>query len=263
MTSTCDGKLLLSSGYSRGFWTVDPGTGVATKIGNFSAGTTITGLATNRNTIYGAGSQNTPNLYLIDRSNAQITLAGTYAPGINTSVTTASPGFDASHHLWMMIDNVPPLTGGAPEWSELTSASFWDDNSLYAVENAPGSSYFNSVFTDVGQVTGPVDLQYIGIKGLAIAPPNCAPVILGPGSLWFGGRITTLASKYFWDAPSESFVDVYESVNGGTPTRVVNGGGATGNFTATATDGHTYTFTLYRAGTTSPVLSSVTTTTAP
>jgi len=160
MTFTCDGRLWLSSGFTGSFWQVDPGTGAATKIGNLGA--TITGLTARGNQVFGAGSQGDPNLYSINLATGHATSVGPYGQGVNP-ITTASPGFDATGKLWLVVDNVPPLPPTqTPQWSTLTTISS------------------NGALASVGDITTPTgmkypstatQLPYVGIKGLAITSP--------------------------------------------------------------------------------------------
>jgi hypothetical protein len=161
MTFTCDGRLWLSSGFTGSFWQVDPGSGATIKIGNLGA--TITGLTARGNQVFGAGSQDDPNLYSIDLATGHATSVGPYGQGLNP-ITTASPGFDATGKLWLVVDNVPPLPPTqTPQWSTLTTISA-----------AKGT------LASVGDITTPTgmkypstatQLPYVGIKGLAIASP--------------------------------------------------------------------------------------------
>jgi hypothetical protein len=160
MTFTCDGRLWLSAGNGK-FWQVDPSSGATTLIGNL--GVKVTGLTSKGNQVYGAGSQGNNNLYLIDTATAQATLIGNYGASASY-VTTASPGFDASGQLWAILDYVPPKPGS-------TTISEWSD--LAKLDPTTGT------LTNTGSITGPVDLQYIGLKGLAITSPAC--VIHRPG----------------------------------------------------------------------------------
>jgi len=160
MTFTCDGRLWLSSGFTGSFWQVDPGTGATIKIGNLGA--TITGLTARGNQVFGAGSQDDPNLYSIDLATGHATSVGPYGQGVNP-ITTASPGFDTTGKLWLVVDNVPPLPPTqTPQWSTLTTIS-------------P-----NGTLASVGDITTPAgmkypstatQLPYVGIKGLAITSP--------------------------------------------------------------------------------------------
>jgi len=160
MTFTCDGRLWLSSGFTGSFWQVDPSSGATVKVGNLGA--TITGLTARGNQVFGAGSQDDPNLYSIDLATGHATSVGPYGQGLNP-ITTASPGFDATGKLWLVVDNVPPLPPTqTPQWSTLTTISA------------------NGALASVGDITAPTgikypstvtQLPYVGIKGLAITSP--------------------------------------------------------------------------------------------
>jgi hypothetical protein len=172
---TCDGRLWMSSG-NGSFWQVDPATGDATLVGD--TGVTITGLAASGNLIYAAGSQGNNNLYQIDLSTAKATLVGAYGSGASY-VTTASPAFDGSGQLWMILDFIPPPSGNAAPWSDLAQL-----NSL------------SGVLTDLGSITAPAqsesaaNLEFIGLKGLAIMAPVCTaarpPADPTPALSWRG-----------------------------------------------------------------------------
>jgi hypothetical protein len=160
MTFTCDGKLWLSSGFTGSLWQVDPGSGATTRIGKLGA--TITGLTARGNQVFGAGSQNDPNLYSINLTSGQAAAVGPYGQGLNP-ITTASPGFDATGKLWSVLDNVPPLPPTqTPQWSTL--ASIKPTGALAAVGDitTPSGLKYPSNVTQ---------LPYVGIKGLAITSP--------------------------------------------------------------------------------------------
>jgi hypothetical protein len=160
MTFTCDGRLWLSSGFTGSFWQVDPATGATIKIGNLGA--TITGLTARGNQVFGAGSQDDPNLYSIDLATGHATSVGPYGQSLNP-ITTASPGFDATGKLWLVVDNVPPLPPTqTPQWSTLTTIS--PKGALAAVGDitTPTGMKYPSTATQ---------LPYVGIKGLAITSP--------------------------------------------------------------------------------------------
>ena len=162
LTFTCDGRLWLSSGFTGSFWQVDPSTGATTKVGNLGA--TITGLTARGNQVFGAGSQDDPNLYSINLTTGQAIAVGPYGQGLNP-ITTASPGFDTTGKLWSVLDNVPPLPPTqTPQWSTLATIST------------------KGALTTVGDITAPTGIKYpsnvtelpfVGLKGLAIASP-CA-----------------------------------------------------------------------------------------
>jgi len=160
MTFTCDGRLWLSSGFTGSFWRVDPGTGTVTKIGNLGA--TITGLTARGNQVFGAGSQDDPNLYSIDLTSGHATSVGPYGQGVNP-ITTASPGFDATGKLWLVVDNVPPLgPTQTPQWSTLTTISAKGTLASVGDITAPAGMKYPSTATQ---------LPYVCIKGLAITSP--------------------------------------------------------------------------------------------
>jgi hypothetical protein len=150
---TSDGKLWLSSGPGM-FWQVNPADASVTLIGNL--GVKVTGLTSRGNVLYGAGSQGTNNLYLIDQNNAQATLIGAYGSEIGL-VSAASPAFDAAGQLWVVLDYIP-FPGS--QWSDLAR-----------VETA-GS------LNNLGAITAPTnsqsatDLAFIGLRGLAIISPS-------------------------------------------------------------------------------------------
>lgn len=168
LSFTCDGKLWLSSGATGSLWEVDPASANTTKVGNL--GVTVTGLTARGNQLFGAGSQDNPNLYLIDQKTAKATAVGAYGNNIGP-ITTASPGFEPTGKLWSILDNVPPLPPlqTQPQWSSLASIDF------------------SGKLTVVGDITTPsglkypanaTELPYVGLKGLAIASP-CA-IAVGP-----------------------------------------------------------------------------------
>jgi hypothetical protein len=162
LSFTCDGKLWLSAGATGSLWQVDPATANVTKVGNLGA--TITGLTARGNDLFGAGSQNNANLYRIDTKSAKTTAIGNY--GTTDPITTASPGFDTSGKLWLVIDNVPPLPplNTQPEWSSLAQVGASGSLDILGdIATASGAKY----------PTNATQLPYVGLKGLAIASP-CA-----------------------------------------------------------------------------------------
>jgi hypothetical protein len=158
---TCDGQMWMSSGTGL-FWHIDPSTATATFVGNLGA--KITGLAARGNVLYGAGSQGNNNLYTIDTATGAATLIGPY--GSNAPyITTISPTFDTSGNLQALLDFVPPPSGSqVAQWSDLAQL-------------VPASG----TLTDLGNVTASgssvADLEFIGMKGLAILPSTCAAAI--------------------------------------------------------------------------------------
>jgi hypothetical protein len=150
---TSDGKLWLSSGPGM-FWEVNPANATVNLIGNL--GVKITGLTSRGNTLYGAGGQGTNNLYLVDQNRAQATLIGAYGADIGY-VSVASPAFDSTGQLWVVLNYIPlPYK----QWSDLARAE------------TTGS------LTNLGSITAPANTQsadnlaFIGLRGLAISPPN-------------------------------------------------------------------------------------------
>ncbi len=159
MAFTCDGRLWLSSS-GGSLYRVDPSSGAATLIGNM--GVKVTGLAAKGNLLFGAGSQGNNNLYQINLTNASTTLVGPYGAGASF-ISTASPAFDASGTLYVVLDYVPPAADNDPvtDWSDLalvnpTTATLSNNGAITAM----GNSYN--------------DLFQIGLKGLAFTPSACA-----------------------------------------------------------------------------------------
>jgi hypothetical protein len=167
MSFTCDGRLWLSAGATGSLWQIDPATANATKVGNL--GVTITGLTARGNQLFGAGSQDDPNLYLIDTKTAKATAVSSYGAGINP-ITTASPGFDSSGKLWSVLDNVPPLPplNTQPQWSSLAKLDLHGDLTIVGDITTPSGQKYPSNATQ---------LPYVGLKGLAIASPCSIAVI--------------------------------------------------------------------------------------
>lgn len=160
LSFTCDGRLWLSSGATGSLWQVDPGNASVTRVG--STGVTITGLTARGNELFGAGSQDDPELFRIDTKSAKATAVGHY--GTTGPITTASPGFDSSGQLWTVIDNVPPLPPltTQPEWSSLAKVSSGGNLSILGDISVSSSAHYP---------TNATQLPYVGIKGLAITSP--------------------------------------------------------------------------------------------
>ena len=167
MAATCDGKLWLSSATGSTatpgtglLWQLDPNTAGATLVGDLGA--KVTGLAARGNQVFGAGSQGNNNFYAINTSTGAASLIGAY--GTSNYITTSSPGFDASGHLWAVLNYVPPPQGqnSFPEWSDLAQINL-------------GSAALDIT----GPITGNADFQnnfYGSLKGLAVTSSCTAAV---------------------------------------------------------------------------------------
>lgn len=174
---TADGKLWLSAG-TGDLWQVNPTNASVTLIGNL--GTKITGLTSRGNVLYGAGSQGNNNFYQIDQTKAKATLIGAYGSNINY-VTAASPAFDSTGQLWMILDYVPPPSGiDTAEWSDLARID-------------PAGA-----LTDLGAITAPAasrsadDLAHIGLRGFAIVAPTGTALDATPALSWLSMASLTL-----------------------------------------------------------------------
>jgi hypothetical protein len=178
---TCDGAMWMSA-RSGDFWRVNPQQATVTHLGNL--GVTLTGLAGRGAALYAAGGQGNNNLYLVNTATATVTLAGSY--GSDNYITATSPGFDGAGQLWAVLDYVPP-PGSNPvrEWSDLAQLNL------------------QGPLTNLGSITPAqpqwsLDLQYIGLRGLAIPAGICAAaasVVATPALSWCGlaGLIALLA----------------------------------------------------------------------
>lgn len=166
MTFDCEGGLWLSSATTGKLWKVDPRSGATTLVGNF--GHAITGLAVRGNVLYGAGGRGDNALYRIDRVSGEATIIGGFGPQLDdTYVNSVAMGFDATDTLWAAINYNPPASddGDLVKWSDLAT-----------IDPATG------VVSLTGAITGPADLQYVGMKGFVIGPIQCnAAVGGGPG----------------------------------------------------------------------------------
>ncbi len=158
MAFTCDGRLWMSSGTGL-FWQVDLSTASVTFVGNIGA--KITGLAARGNVLYGIGSQGNNNLYTIDLTTGAATLVGAFGSSA-PYITTISAAFDAAGNLHAVLDFNPPPSG--------TTITQWND--LAQITPTSGA------LTDMGNITASGnsvdDLEFIGMKGLAILPSACA-----------------------------------------------------------------------------------------
>jgi hypothetical protein len=156
---TCDGSLWMAA-RSGDFWRVDPQQATAQHLGNLGA--VITGLAAHNGELYAAGGQGNNNLYTVDPNAVTATAIGSY--GSSAYITTTSLAFDGSGQIWAVLDYVPPQSDSQPvqQWSDLAQL---------------GPS---GTLTDLGAITPAQpadlpDLQYIGLKGLAVPSGACAP----------------------------------------------------------------------------------------
>jgi len=155
---TCDGVLWMAAG-NGDFWRVDPLQATATHLGNL--GVVITGLAAGKGKLYAAGGQGNNNLYVIDPAAVTATPAGSY--GSSVYITTTSLAFDKSGRIWAVLDYVPPQSDSQPvkQWSDLAQLAA------------------NGALSNLGSITpatsaSTADLEYIGLKGLAIPSGICA-----------------------------------------------------------------------------------------
>ncbi len=155
---TCDGRFWMSSGTGL-FWQIDLTTTAVTFVGNLGA--KITGLAARGNVLYGIGSQGDNNLYTIDLTTGAATLVGAFGSSV-PYITTISAAFDAAGNLHAILDFNP-----SPSGSTITQ---WND--LAQITSTSG------VLADMGNITASgnsdADLEFIGMKGLAIFPSACA-----------------------------------------------------------------------------------------
>ncbi len=185
---TCDGRMWMASG-TGSFWQVDPSTATATFIGDLGA--KITGIAAHGNVLYGAGSQGNNNLYTINTATGVATLIGPYGSSA-PYITTISLAFDAAGNLQAILDYVPPPTGSqVAQWSDfaqiaLTSGALTDAGAITASGNSVS------------------DLEFIGMKGLAIVPSACAastavalPVLSWPSLLLLTLLLALVAGTQF------------------------------------------------------------------
>jgi len=128
-------------------------------VGNL--GVTVTGLAVSGGKLYGAGSQGNNNLYEISPATATATPVGSF--GSSKYITITSFGFDGGGQIWTVLDYVPPENDSTPvqSWSDLGQLS---PNGTLAIL-APITP---------AEPQSAADLQYIGLKGLAIPSGVCA-----------------------------------------------------------------------------------------
>ncbi|MGA9421307.1 MAG: hypothetical protein WBW61_03030 [Rhodanobacteraceae bacterium] len=185
MSFDCDDNLWLSSATTGKLWRVDRHSGAAAFVGNL--GHTITGLAARNDVLYGAGGRGDNALYRIDRSNGHATAIGGFGAQLNMYVNSVALGFDADGTLWAAINYNPPATDEGPfsKWSDLAT-----------IDPDTGN------VTLIGPITGPSQLQYVGMKGLVVGPLQCnaptggvppdATAELPVRSLWALGLLVVL-----------------------------------------------------------------------
>lgn len=152
---TCDGRLWMSTAATGKFWQVDPGTGVATLVGNL--GYKITGLAAHDNILYGAGSNGDEGLYRIDPATAQTTLIGRFGSTVPYA-SAVGLSFDNVGQLWASVAYNPPRHDSDPlvKWNDYAKVDL-----------------VTGAVTVLGPITGPNPLQFVSIKGLAIPSNAC------------------------------------------------------------------------------------------
>lgn len=177
MAASCDGGLWLASPVSRQLWRVDPGTGKATPAGNL--GRDITGLAVERDDLFGIGGRGEEGWYQINRSTGQSRLIG----GLGSMVdylASASPAILADGTVLAVFNYIPPpAEKPPPDWSDLA-----------VIDRDSGRS------TILGPITGPAGLRGIGIRGFTVGPPACAatPPPIVPGGTPDAVQVPTLGN---------------------------------------------------------------------
>ncbi|MDC8014219.1 hypothetical protein [Tahibacter soli] len=153
----CDSQQWLTSTYAQKLWKVDAASGATSFVGNLGA--KITGIAAKGRELYGFGSRGHDGFYKIDTTTGAATLIKSY-PSFVGNASSMWPAFDASGQLWVVITYMPPPLPGMPgvRWSDLAK-----------VDIATGE------MTVLGSITGPESLEFIGLLGVAIAPPAACP----------------------------------------------------------------------------------------
>jgi hypothetical protein len=168
---TCDGVLWMAAG-NGDFWRVDSQHATATRLGNL--GVVITGLAFGKGKLYAAGGKGNNNLYVVDPGAVTAMPVGSY--GSTDYITTTSFAFDGSGAIWAVLDYVPPQSDSQPvqQWSDLAQIS------------ATGALNNLGSITPATPASSP-DLEYIGLKGLAVPSGICAvaaPIATTPVLSW-------------------------------------------------------------------------------
>jgi hypothetical protein len=162
------------AGQTKTLLTIDRNTGLATPVGTLNLGTSqqldlslaftcdgVLWMAAGKGKLYAAGGQGNNNLYVIDPAAVTATPAGSY--GSSVYITTTSLAFDKSGRIWAVLDYVPPQSDSQPvkQWSDLAQLAA------------------NGALSNLGSITpatsaSTADLEYIGLKGLAIPSGICA-----------------------------------------------------------------------------------------
>lgn len=181
MTFACDGSLFVSSVTSQSLFTLDPSTGVATRVGApGSLGVNISAIASrgsNPVRIFGLGNG----------------LLGDEGPQDNRSLYEIDPETGAAN----LVGNI----GAAPADYSQAGLSFDAAGNLWAITDRSQSGAFSeilSINTDTGEATVVATTGIMGFESLAIAPPGqCDP--LAPGQPpEFPPRIPTLSAAGQW-----------------------------------------------------------------
>lgn len=158
----CDSQQWLTSTFAQKLWKVDGNSGATVSVG--ALGAKITGIAAKGRELYGFGSRGDDGYYRIDTATGRATLIKSY-PSLVGKASSIWPAFDASGQLWAIVTYMPPPIPGLPgvPWSDLAK-----------IDAATGE------MTLLGPITGPESLEFIGLLGVAIAPPAACPT--GTGS---------------------------------------------------------------------------------
>ncbi len=148
LTYGCEGSFWMTSAITRELWKVDAGSGAATRIGN--TGRQISGLAIREGILYGTGINADAGLYTIDPTTAETARVGGYG---GASPPWVELDLDGSGTLWSVLSYNPP------------EDRMWND--IARIDPATG------VMTNLGQLTGPTRLRYLGMRGLAVGANTC------------------------------------------------------------------------------------------
>jgi len=104
LSFTCDGRLFASSDTTRKLWQINPATGQATFASTL--GFQVTGLAANRDGLFGLASQGDEGVYRINPTTGVTTKFSSIAP--NLVFADGGLDFDANGNLWAILDYRPP-----------------------------------------------------------------------------------------------------------------------------------------------------------